>query len=663
MQPIPNLLSALIPFLLGIFILTLPKQLKAQEFDLRKAQLDSLMSVPASGDPSIDADRFNNIAWEWRYYSTDSALHWAYKAYDLAKEIPLRKRQAANTLGAIYRMRSEADTALQYYQLAYDLAYQNADTTDMARYLNNQSLVYKDIGQLADAASLLNRAMELRRAIADSNGYFGSMINMAVLNKSMGKTQEAINYYQTAASYYRRAKVPLRAIIADINTSLAYESLNDMEQAIFYIERAFRDMQKNNLMQYEGVARNVRGDFYVKTAQWKRALEDLEYGYQLNQQSGEVVKILESGVSLGRAYWHLNRLAEVKTILRSMESLLSDHPNLWEQQIDVASLKMDVAEKEGSWKNAFVTATELLTFSDSLQKRSNRKAFAKEREAFDTALKEEQIARQQIELDLAKQRIQNQRLWIAILGLFILFGGIFILLWRRSTQQKQQLDLQKMDLEKRSIELQAIVQTQETERQRMARDLHDGVVQQITVLLMQGREEGSNLVDPLTDLATEVRALSHEIMPRALQEHMLAEAVEQMANRSFKKSGIQLEAFYSVPDPHRLSDDLSLSVYRIAQEMVQNVIKHANATKVELNMVVNAERLMLSFSDNGKGADLSNIRYGLGLQNMDARARLIGGRIDFKSNEDSGLEVLLWIPKPYGASFKSAQISEKELSI
>lgn len=648
--------------LLGLLVFT--KLLTAQQFDLRRAQLDSLMQIPASGDASIDADRFNNIAWEWRYFSTDTALIWATKAMELSADIELRQRQVANTMASIYRMRSQSDSAIYFYDLAFQLAKEGADTLDMARYLNNRSLVLKDIGQLSEAAELLNQAMELRRQVGDSSGYFGSMINMAVLVKNAGQTEKAIEYYNTAGSFYRRANVPLRAIITDINASLAYQSLGQVDKGIELIERALSDMNKFQLLQYEGVARSVRGDLFIEKGFWEAAIPDLIFALDQSLKSGELVKIAESATSLANAYLESGQIILAKKILQENEIRLLEYPKLFEQRADNSALLVSVFEQSNDWKNAFEYANRLLILNDSLKNRERTESFAEQRALFETELKEEQIARQELELQLADQKLANLYFLIVTLLIIFVVAISFVLIWRKSLRQRHQLEKVEAEVRTKKLQLQTMVQTQEKERSRMARELHDGVVQQITALLMESRKSDTQLTQiesKLDALANEVRGISHEIMPRALQENLMVEAVEQMSKRSLTQSGIDFTAFHSVKDEHSLSDELRKGVYRIAQEMIQNIIKHSSATKVDLSLIANQERLLLSISDNGKGIDPEAIQMGLGLKNMDVRAKLLGGRVEIKPNQDRGTEALLWVPNPYSFSAMDQKLSNESV--
>jgi signal transduction histidine kinase len=639
--------------------------LLAQKFDLRKNQLDSLISVKDTGDLAKDLDRYNQIAWEWRYYSTDSALVWAQKGYKKSETIPLRKRQLANTLASIYRIKSMADSAHFYYDVAFELAASAKDSADMARYLNNRSLVFKDVGSTAAAAEVLNQAMEIRRQIGDSAGYFGSMINMAVLVKGMGQIDQAISYYKMAGDFYRRNEVPLRAIIADINLSLAYKANSQNMQALQTIERALTVIYSQQLLQYEGISRSVRGDINIALNQWDKAIPDLKFALSSAKTSGEIVKQSEAANALASAYLKDNQRSKALEILEVNKKLIEKYPDLIEQQSETDAMLMRLYQENGSWQKAFQASERLLIWRDSLTTRERISAFAKEREQFDTALKEEQLSKQALEIAVQDALLSSQKWAISALALAFIGTLVSILFWFNGYKQRVELAKKELALKSKKAEMQAVIQTQDKERSRLARELHDGVVQELTSLLMQSRASSTmdnEISDKLDSLAQEVRGLSHEIMPRSLQEKELVSALNDMVKRSFDLAGIQLNAFNSIQNEELFSDDLRKTVYRIAQEMVQNVIKHADASTVEMSFVANQERLLFSLVDDGKGADLEKIRYGIGLQNMDIRAKLIGGRVEIKQNEgQSGLEVLLWIPQPYTAKYE--QISENLLPL
>lgn len=205
----------------------------------------------------------------------------------------------------------------------------------------------------------------------------------------------------------------------------------------------------------------------------------------------------------------------------------------------------------------------------------------------------------------------------------------------------------------------------EEERGRVARELHDDVSQQIAVLSQQIdriyeslQETGADralpvsaetFVDGLRNLADSVRTLAHGMHPSALDHLGLGAALQGLVQESAMGTMLQIEADImepiSEPAPHH-----ALTLYRVAQEALRNVRKHADATQAWLRITQNGAGTTLEISDNGNGfiPDAGVASDGLGLISMRERLRLAGGELSVSSAPGHGTVVRAWVPTPPG---------------
>jgi signal transduction histidine kinase len=202
------------------------------------------------------------------------------------------------------------------------------------------------------------------------------------------------------------------------------------------------------------------------------------------------------------------------------------------------------------------------------------------------------------------------------------------------------------------------------ERQRLARELHDSVTQSLYSLMLlseAGRRLASvgdlepaghylaRIGETAQQALKEMRLLVYEMRPLALQEFGLAEALKQRLDAVEKRAGIQ--ARLSIEGTLNLPVSVEEEIYRIAQEALNNSLKHAGSNATTVAIRANGDEVEREFADNGKGLDLESAasQGGMGIANMIERAERLGARLDFDSGVGKGTTVRLKVFLPQGA--------------
>jgi len=209
--------------------------------------------------------------------------------------------------------------------------------------------------------------------------------------------------------------------------------------------------------------------------------------------------------------------------------------------------------------------------------------------------------------------------------------------------------------------LRRLVHTQEEERKRIARDIHDHLGQQMTALRLHldrltaarsaggDRDRIARLVQTLcADLDRHIDALVWSLRPATLDHVGLSGALGELVRGFADRFGLPAEYQSVRMDGIRLQADTEAHVYRIAQEALHNVYKHAPASRSAVSLENHGDRLILSIEDDGCGfvAGETPLGTGLGLVSMRERATLIGGSLDVESTPGHGTTVLLQVPMP-----------------
>lgn len=236
---------------------------------------------------------------------------------------------------------------------------------------------------------------------------------------------------------------------------------------------------------------------------------------------------------------------------------------------------------------------------------------------------------------------------------------------RNEIEQRRRVEQQRAQLFTR------LVLAQEDERRRIARDLHDQLGQQMTALRLT-LETLKTLSIEHTELRVQVETLQElarqldqdvafrvwELRPAVLEGLGLAAALAEYAGNWSKRFGIHAKLHMTRPTDERLTSDMETTIYRLAQEALNNVVKHARADRVDIILEHSREHVSLIVEDNGVGFNPSEIQTtggGFGLIGMRERAALAGGDVQIESTPGRGTTVILRVPTTAATTITSPE--------
>lgn len=279
------------------------------------------------------------------------------------------------------------------------------------------------------------------------------------------------------------------------------------------------------------------------------------------------------------------------------------------------------------------------TYVDKVQLQEFEKLY------FNEHAKNEEISLKNEELEAS--RATQATLGLTLILLLILGGGLVYFVRIRGLKENQKI---------KTRQLEQVLEGQETERQRIARELHDGIGQSLAALKMELQFDNSTpvfgtAVKRVDTLCNEVRTLSHQMMPLVLRENGLKQAVRQLLDTSFGQSGIEVD-FLTVGVEGRFVEKVEVHLYRITQELISNILKYANATKVSVHLLSRNEMITLVVEDNGKGFSLNERSEGIGISNMRSRVEALSGTIRIQTSKGNGTYIYIAVPKDLQSNAK-----------
>lgn len=584
------------------------------------------------------------------------------KCIDLAADIIAHQEELSDSVmifnfnnipAIIYQKRNLLDTAEELFQKAEKIAYLLGKTELTLRVDNNVGLLYRDRGEYKRALEKWQLALDGYREIKDI-----PMESYVLMN--IGGTYYIMENWTLGNQYHRQALRINKELQDTLRIGKSYSALSysfsrqgNLDSARFFNEKAISFLERANDLFALANAKRARCSDLGLLEKYQESCDCFLEVIELDKKMGNLKGIMIDHKDLGSSYSNLNRYKLAESHLK--EALKLSH-RIGEKRIRQAiHYSLSVCYYNlGQYKKAFLHSDTSGVMQDSLRGSEIQEQLSELNVKYETSQKERALAEQDLEIQtknatIAQQRNQNILL-IASIVIVILI--VIIAYVRNKAIQNQKIQVAILAEKERGFE--SVLHATEEERKRISKDLHDGIGQQLSALKMalnnitgkisdeNHREDLELITEQFSKSADEVRQISHQMMPRALMEKGLIEAVDDLLQSSFQFSDIKYQFEHHNVD-QRFDERIEISLYRIVQELVNNVIKHSEASEVSVQLVKTKDKLVLFLEDNGKGmSDSAN--QGHGLINIRSRLDLVHGTVNYEPSPASGTSATVTIP-------------------
>lgn len=501
---------------------------------------------------------------------------------------------AASDLGVFYRVSEQPDSAIALYNEALTLL-ENTGYCDVhAHLLTSVAIFYINSGWFDEAVTYARKAMERAGESNDIDaimyaGSSGGLILFITGNKEEG--------------------------IAAVRNTIVQAEKRDMPRYMLKSYAAIIDMHYKN-----GNRDSV--DYYIEKGKSTLA--------RVPEASVESIGFLEEQYIILAAYGKYRESIAIQQRILSMRGAGTYMP------MDKLYLRIARNYRQlGDIDNAAENFEQALSLKDSLHNESVEKSMSEFSIKYKTKEKELEIAT--LREEKARQEVVMLH-WI-ILAIFALIAVILIIAYHkiRTRRQRHQEELRVA---------QSHIEGIEKERVRLAKDLHDGVCNDllgIGLMLQSSKINKDEALNMIEQVRTEVRGISHELMPPRFS---MATLDEMIADFFTKPSAIKKQYNTSVSDNMKwenIPDDIAYNVYRIAQELLSNIYKHAGATEADVNLALSKQALQLSISHNGNPGDLSDVKStGIGLTTIGQRLKSLSAEMhSVVQNDKSNVKIVV----------------------
>ncbi|MDN3602611.1 sensor histidine kinase [Belliella kenyensis] len=613
-----------------------------------QAIIDSLQSViDASITDSVKAEALMDLAWQQMYADHPEALslaHEGIRALDNVSSLRIRG-YSYTVIGVVHWVGSSYDSAIYYLTKSSDAYQAKGDFRGLAAVYNNLSMVYQNQSDFARSLEYATLALQTAESLRDEKMIGNSLFTVGNVHYLLEDNDKALSYFQRALQTKIRASDKHNLQKIYLNLGSTYHNLKDLDSAAFYYSKcldvsehlgdykalAIASTNLGNLEMDKGVP-NEAILFYNKSQEIYSSKLKNDYDYAV---------LLHSMAKAQLQLKQYNSAEEYAKKSLALAEKLNDFKRLHSAH-DVLS---QIYQQTGDFKNAFYNVKHAQVFRDSIFNLDKAALLADIETKYETEKKEAQIILQ--EAELSEQKIKNERNLILIFGLSVILVLIASLYMLNQSRQKKanQLAQQQKELEIKEAYIHAALESQEIERKRFAQDLHDGFGQLISAL----RLNISNLQDSthevesqvamveksesiLVEMHSEIRNIAFNLMPVTLIQYGLKDALVELAQR-INLSGRISVIIDTQEMSGRLSEIQEISLYRVIQEWVNNVIKYAKANKIIIQLVLHENELNLLIEDDGEGFDPDILKNnaGNGWRNIQSRLNRIKADFDLDS--------------------------------
>ena len=575
----------------------------------------------------------------------DSALFYAQNVVEWSRQIESTWQEAwgLKLIGVYHQMGNQPDSAIQFFTESYEIFLKARDTTEIAKSQLSLTQMYLQTGDYALALDYSFKAKD-NFEILDRKDYLNRIYD------AIGQAYSFTEDYEKALSYFHKAyqlttalKDSFNMATALSNLAIVHSKMVNRDSVDFYYEKAMPVLTKVNHLYAQANLEQTIGIMDAKEGKLNESTQKL-------LKAIELFEIMQNPVGLADTYYHYGEVLE--DLERFEESIVANEKvlelatsvGLKEEAKDAVSALKRLYGLVGDYEEAYAKSSLYDTLLADFMNLEKQEQMTRLQEEFQAKEREQRIVLQEAKLQ------RNQTLILALIVIALLLLLVLFLVRNRKEKEKA-LIKKEATLKLREAEINAVIHSQEKERNRFARDLHDGFGQMISVLKLnmgQLKEVGPRELEKreeifssgeqvINEMYAELRNICFDLMPQTLVKHGLESALSELAERVRKNTTLACEMIVFDLD-ERHPEFLEIALFRIAQEWVNNVLKYANANELVIQITKAENELTMTIEDDGTGFDPQVFYKGKGNGGTNIQTRLNQSQGSFELDSREGLQ-------------------------
>jgi two-component system, NarL family, sensor kinase len=519
-----------------------------------------------------------------------------------------------------------------------------------SQYYSVAGLTLMRMNRQKEAMEHFYKALKKAEKVNDKLVMVKALHNIGWAYMELNQFNEAIQHFRSSIQLIDENKLPVRFAATYNNLASCYGSVKQYDSVYKFAQQGVRIAQQQKNSEAEANGWNIMGTAYMAQQKYSEALECFLKAKPIREEICDAFFIVSDLAVLSELYALMNNTIE--GLRAGNEALrIAKEKNLQAKFSMIYKALALNHEKAGNFAAASELYKKMNDLKDSIYSNASEQALAEMKTKYETEKKEKIIQEQQFNLTRKNYLITG-------ISLVLLFGLALGWLFYNRNQLKQKAKLQQTVFEQQQLAASAVMKAEEKERQRIAKDLHDGVGQMMSAAKMnlsafendisfnnpEQKLSFERIISLVDESCKEVRTVSHQMMPNMLLKSGLGKAVADFLDKIDQKVikvNLHVEGLQE-----RLNEDVEIVLYRVLQECVNNVIKHSGASQLDIALIKDKDGISATIEDNGKGFDLQQLGEdaGIGLKNMKARIDYFNGTIDFDTAPGKGTLVALFLP-------------------
>lgn len=590
---------------------------------------------------------------ENRSYSYDTLNRYASLAFDLSRQ-GNNKALAAKAVyfkALDYYRKNKLDTAL----LIADPAINSIAKESEYHLIRNRLKILKASIYLRQnkhklAVDMFYQAISDAERSGDRISHIKGLNGQGWVQMEMGQFEAAKKWFHQGIHLTRSRSDSLQTSVLYTNLASCCGALSQLDSAKYYVEKGIAMARENEDLPVQANGLNILANYYTDRKDFDKALACIKESAAIRNLIGDPFFIVSDMAQLSYLLAKTGKHHEAISTINKAISYATQNKIESKLTLLYLTLSQNLYEQK-DFKGSADALFRLQTLQDSIYHKASAQSLAEMQVKYETAQKEKTIQAQQYELAHKNHFLIGA---IALSVLVILLAIVII----RNRRHQQEVRLQKAILQQQEMAARSIVVAEENERKRIASDLHDGLGQMLTaarfnlsgitdsMASLSGQEKlvFEKAVKLLDESCLEVRNVSHNIMPNALIKSGLRNAIKDFIDK-IRNTQLRIE-LNTVGINGNIDANVEIMIYRIIQECVNNTLKHAGATKLDISLINDEDGLHLTIEDNGKGFDQATLPLdkGIGMQNIRTRTSYLKGTVDIDSRPGQGTLIAIHIP-------------------
>jgi two-component system, NarL family, sensor kinase len=587
---------------------------------------------------------------QWDSYSPDTLKKYAL----LSKQLAVEQKDVQAILKSDYYFTlwlyqvNKLDTALAAANSLYDRYINSFPYDDMyVKLFALKANILLRIARMSELMDMSFRFIKLAEQHKDTLGMARATLSIGNVNMRMKKYDEALNWYRQALALMHNPVHKRRLSFIYNNIGIVFYHLQKEDSAFHYIKQGLQYSREDANLTNEANALFLYGGMMAEFGHLKEAEEGFKAAIEARKKIGDVYYLINDMAQL--ALFYANNKSPEKGIALCKQGLeLAKNNGLSLANLnDLYEALSRNYQAAGDYKNYSETLNKIIVLKDSTYKVNSAEQMAELQTKYEVQKKETTIIQQK--LALAKKNY----LVYGSLAL-IVFALTLALVLFRNYQKRQRMKLEMMLEKEKDLAMQAVAKAEESERKRIAADLHDSLgayaasiasnIDHLQLTPMDAenstaiRELRQNSRSIVLQLSDTIWALKKD----ALSLTAISDRIKVFIQRIQPSyPHIRFDVIESITDDHLLPPSQAFHLFQIVQEAINNAVRHSNCKSVQVNIHGNSG-WSLCISDDGTGMNTEHSSGGgNGLQNMQDRAKQAGCNLEWKKGEPTGTKVFI----------------------